>query len=208
MKKTPGLVVLLLASAVTVSACGAGNGTSGAAASSTSGSTSTASATDSSTFNSADVKFAQDMIPHHKSAIAMAKLASSNGASTQVQQLASQIEAAQAPEIETMTGWLKQWGQPLPTDSMSGMDSGSMGTDTSSMPGMTSDPDMQKLQAARGQAFDRLFLQLMIKHHTSAVEMAKTEQSQGKNPDAIALAQQIEKSQNAEIAEMNKMLGG
>jgi uncharacterized protein (DUF305 family) len=43
-------------------------------------------------------------------------------------------------------------------------------------------------------AFDRLFLQLMITHHQGAVQMADTELSQCVGPDAQALAASIKRS--------------
>ncbi len=47
---------------------------------------------------------------------------------------------------------------------------------------------------------------MMIQHHSGAIEMAKTEQSKGRYPDAKALAKKIEADQTTEIAEMRKML--
>ena len=57
--------------------------------------------------------FAQMMIPHHQQAIEMAELALANSStSADVKRLAEQIKAAQDPEIQTMNGWLRQWGAP------------------------------------------------------------------------------------------------
>ena len=71
--------------------------------------------------------------------------------------------------------------------------------------GMT-DAQMKKLETASGTAFDRMFLQMMTTHHQGAIQMAKTEQADGSNPQALALAKSIETSQTAEVAEMSKML--
>ena len=65
-------------------------------------------------FNDADVTFAQQMIPHHQQAIEMARLADGRAADPEVKNLAAAIEKAQDPEIDTMKGWLKSWGKPLP----------------------------------------------------------------------------------------------
>jgi uncharacterized protein (DUF305 family) len=65
---------------------------------------------------------------------------------------------------------------------------------------------MKKLDGARGAGFDRMFLTMMTEHHTGAIEMAKTEQTDGKNADAVALAKKIEADQTAEIAEMKQLL--
>lgn len=152
--------------------------------------------------NASDVKFAQEMIPHHAQAIEMAKLATTRASSPQVNALAQKIEGAQDPEIKTMSEWLKGWGDDVPSsdlDSMAGH---------GSMPGMMSAEDMAKLEKASGAEFDRIFLEMMIRHHEGAIEMARTEQAEGKNPQAIALAAEIEKAQTAEVTEMRTLAGG
>lgn len=177
------------------------------------------SSTPAAAHNAQDVTFAQMMIVHHEGAIEMADLAPSRAASTQVKDLAAKIKAAQQPEIEQMTSWLKSWGEPVtmpgmgsssPTPSdMSGMDmSTPMPTDSSSMgsmPGMTAQ-DIDSLKAATGTAFDKRFLTLMIQHHEGALTMAKQEQSGGKDGAAMKLADNIVSSQTAEIADMKAML--
>jgi len=157
----------------------------------------------SAAFNSADVTFAQSMIPHHEQAVVMSKMAQMHAASAAVKQLADKIEAAQAPEIEEMTGWLKAWGKDTESGSsghnMDGMDGGDM-------PGMMSDVEMADLEKASGSAFDEMFLTMMISHHQGAIDMAKTEQMDGKSPDAIRLAKQIQSAQTTEIAYMQSLL--
>jgi uncharacterized protein (DUF305 family) len=155
-------------------------------------------------FGDADVAFAQQMIPHHQQAVAMATLADTRAADSEVKKLSGQIKAAQDPEIATMTAWLTTWGKPTPSASMGhGMDMGG-GT---AMPGMMSDGDMTKLTGATGKDFDKEFLHMMITHHQGAITMAKDQVANGKNADAIALAKQIITAQEAEIATMKTILG-
>lgn len=157
--------------------------------------------------NDADVAFAQGMIPHHSQAIEMSQLAPERAQSDQVKNLARQIEAAQGPEIDTLTGWLQQWGAPAPQSGMPGMDHGSMpGMEHEGMQGMMAPEDMQKLQQAKGAEFDRMFLTMMIKHHEGAVGMAQTELAQGQFPEAKQMAEQIISSQQAEIKTMQGLL--
>lgn len=147
-------------------------------------------------FNTSDVSFAQDMIPHHRQATEMAALAKSRTKNTDVLDLASKIIAAQKPEIDLMSGWLKAWDKPVP-EAMPGMDG---------MPGMMSAEDMAALEKSSGDEFDQMFLTMMIKHHESAIEMARTEESKGKSADAISLARRIQKDQAAEIRTMEALL--
>lgn len=155
-------------------------------------------------FNDADVTFAQDMIPHHRQATEMAALASGRTKNPDVLDLAAQITAAQKPEIDTMSGWLKSWDKEVPSDSsMGGMHHGGGSSD---MPGMMSDDDMASLKAATGAAFDKQFLTMMTEHHEGAIKMAKTEEADGKFAGTVALAKTIQADQAAEIATMAKLL--
>lgn len=155
-------------------------------------------------YNDADVTFAQQMIPHHQQAVEMAALAGERAADPQVREIAADIEAAQEPEIETMTGWLESWGEEVPATPMDHED---MRHGTSEpMPGMMSAEELADLEQAEGAEFDRMFLEMMLEHHAGAVEMARAEQTEGESPDALALAEKIESDQQAEIATMQRLL--
>ncbi len=71
---------------------------------------------------------------------------------------------------------------------------------------MMSPEQMGEFGPASGAGFDRMFLQMMIRHHEGAVAMARTEIDNGKNADAIALTEQIIQTQRAEIQEMRTLL--
>jgi uncharacterized protein (DUF305 family) len=187
MRKTL-TAALLAASLLTLTACGNDDETDAGA-----------------NHNDADVTFAQQMIPHHRQAIEMAELAETRASSAEVKNLAADIKGAQDPEIDTMTGWLESWGEDVPGGEMSGMDHGDMSMDD--MPGMMSEEEMADLEAASGADFDQMFLAMMIEHHEGAIDMAKSEQEDGEYADAIALAEDIEEAQTAEIATMNELLG-
>lgn len=154
------------------------------------------SSSDASQFNDPDIAFVTQMIPHHQQAVEMADiLLGKTGVDPRVVDLATQIKAAQGPEITTMTSWLKSWGQPSP-EPMDGMEMG----------GMMSPDDMNALTNASGADSSKLFLEQMIQHHQGAIDMANEELSKGKNADAIALAKTIADAQTAEIAKMNEIL--
>nr|WP_215550210.1 DUF305 domain-containing protein [Amycolatopsis sp. CA-230715] len=156
-----------------------------------------------STHNEADVTFARQMVPHHKQALDMAALVPDRTATAAVTDLATRIKKAQGPEIEQLDGWLARWGAtPASAHAMPGMPS------HESMGGMMSEADMAKLRAAKGAEFDRMWLTMMIGHHEGAVEMANAEIRDGADADAKALANRIIGAQQAEIAEMRKLLDG
>jgi uncharacterized protein (DUF305 family) len=140
------------------------------------------------------------MIPHHQQALEMAEMAAGRASSPEVEDLAARIEKAQGPEIETMTGWLKSWGEEVPS-----ADAGHAGH--SGAEGMMDAAEMDELAKASGREFDTLFLTLMIEHHEGAVEMARTEQKQGRYAPAKEMAGAVISGQSAEIEEMNALLG-
>lgn len=149
------------------------------------------------TFNEADVTFAQMMVPHHEQAVDMSDMIlSKEGIDEQVSNLASQIKDAQEPEIEQLNEWLDSWGA---AGSMNEMDHGSEG--------MMSDADFEKLQDSSGNEAATLYLEQMIMHHEGAVEMAQIEIDEGKNPDAIEMAEAIVATQSEEISVMENLLG-
>lgn len=165
--------------------------------------------------DSADVTFAQQMVVHHQGAIAMADLAADRAGDQRVKDLAARIRAAQAPEIDQMTGWLQAWGEPTAAaaasgkggmSGMGGMHHGDGGSAMGSDMGMMTDEQRGQLSAASGAAFDRLFLQMMVVHHQGAVAMSQQEQASGSSSEAKALAASIVTSQTAEIAEMQQLL--
>lgn len=200
--RTTALATGLLATALVLAGCtSGGNDMPGMPGmdhgSGTSSSSPSASATEA---NAADQMFVMMMIPHHQQAIEMADLIlGKDGIDPRVTELAQQIKDAQGPEIDTMAGWLDDWGMPY-DDSMPGHDMGGMDG------GMMSEEDMAALEVATGVEASRLFLTGMIAHHQGAVTMAQDEVDNGQNADVIALAQQVIDGQTAEIATMQEIL--
>jgi uncharacterized protein (DUF305 family) len=202
-KKLLPLSATAFAAAMALAGCASGSGTGspgtstpgmdhGSASSSAPASSAPASASE---HNAADVTFARMMIPHHAQAVLMSDMMlKKQDVPAEVAALATKIKAAQAPEIEMMTGWLKSWNEPTQMPSGHGMN------------GMMGDEDMKKLDTAQGTEAARLFLKQMIAHHEGAIMMAKTENTAGRNTDAIKLSKDIVSAQEAEIREMQTLL--
>jgi uncharacterized protein (DUF305 family) len=181
--------VLILA----LSACGSGDDSHGTM--SGAGTTSSSTAEGATTSATGDVEFAQMMIPHHEQAVEMADLALANDtASPEVKALAGQIKAAQDPEIQSMQGWLAQWGA---SEGSGQMDHG----------GMMSDDQMSSLMGISGPEFDQMWLTMMIEHHEGAIEMAQDVLDTTSNPEVEQLATAVVEGQEKEIATMKGMLG-
>jgi uncharacterized protein (DUF305 family) len=204
MARRTALVAATVTAGLALAACGSDGDDSGSGSGGTAPSASS-SASSAAAHNAQDVAFAQGMIPHHRQALEMARLAAGRASSAKVKDLAARIEKAQDPEIETMSGWLKSWGEDVPAsaESMPGMDHSAH----SGMAGMMDGKDMAALKKASGADFDTMFLTMMTEHHKGAVEMAGTEKDKGGYGPAKSMAGGIVTAQTAEITEMNKLLG-
>jgi uncharacterized protein (DUF305 family) len=164
-------------------------------------------------FTAADVRFMTMMIKHHAQALVMSRLAPENGASEQVQTLAARIINAQQDEIATMQRWLRTRGQPVPDITIEGtsLTVDGMTVHGMDMAGVLTQAQIDELDAARGTAFDRLFLTYMIEHHRGATAMVDTlfnTDGAAQDEAAFKLASDINVDQTTEIARMEQMLRG
>lgn len=159
-------------------------------------------------YNDADVRFATEMIQHHAQALQMVDLTVGRALDPEVQALAEAILGAQGPEIETMTTWLTDWGQPIPSTSRDHVNAegGDGDSEMMDMPGMMSGEEMAVVESAPDAEFQTLWLTAMIRHHEGAIQMAGVEKAGGRFPEAVELAASIEVAQAAEIAEMKRLL--
>ncbi|MFE8915471.1 DUF305 domain-containing protein [Streptomyces globisporus] len=148
------------------------------------------------TANSADFRYAQMMIEHHAQALVMTRLAPEKASESTVKRLAERIAAGQKPEIGAMEGWLKR----------NGGDKRKQHHDHSGMPGMATEAQLEKLRGAEGEAFDKLFLELMITHHQGAVTMATEALTEGNDIFVEEMASDVVAQQTVEIDRMRGMM--
>lgn len=179
-------------------------------------------------YTEADVRFMTDMIGHHAQAILISRWAPSHTEDPELRTLAGRIINAQTDDIALMRRWLSERGKPVPSvtpegvlvpppadtgahaghdmDEHAGHDMG--GHDHAMMAGMLSPAQLTELSAARGDAFDILFLQRMINHHRGAVAMVQTLIRDGGAIDetVFRFAADVEVDQSTEIRRMIQML--
>jgi uncharacterized protein (DUF305 family) len=151
-----------------------------------------------------DAGFAYDMSRHHSQAVEMAEMVSGRTTDPDVGVLARDIVLTQQYQIGEMRGWLDGWGLPATSlaDPMRWM-----GMDMAmAMPGMATDEELAALRDAGPGEVDRLFLELMIRHHEGGVEMAEAAAARATVSYVRALATGIVESQAAEVATMQEML--
>ena len=154
-------------------------------------------------FTSADVRFMQGMIGHHAQALEMTGIIRSHSANEGIRALALRIEVSQADEIKMMQDWLASRRQPRPDPHAHHAAGATL------MPGMLTPEEMTRLSTARGPDLDRLFLELMIKHHQGALVMVKdllATPGAGQEADVFAFVSDVEADQQMEIDRMRAAL--
>ena len=155
-------------------------------------------------YSPADVQFMQDMIPHHHQAIEMSVLVAERTNNPDVIDAAGRIQSSQGDEIEFMQQWLAERGEDAPDPTAHHH----MHT-SHTMAGMASPEQMAELAASSGTDFDRLFLELMIRHHDGAVKMVEELMEQpgaAYDPVLFEFTSDITNDQAAEIERMNGLL--
>jgi uncharacterized protein (DUF305 family) len=110
---------------------------------------------------------------------------------------------SQADEIKMMQDWLERRGAALPDPHAHHAQGAVL------MPGMLTAVEMERLAAARGAEFDRLFLEFMIAHHQGALVMVEdlfSTGGAGQEADIFAFASDVVADQQMEIERMGAML--
>jgi uncharacterized protein (DUF305 family) len=147
----------------------------------------------------AEVRFMQGMIGHHAQALEMTALVGSRSSHDDVKLIAQRIALSQADEIKMMQEWLARRGEQAPDAH----------AHHAMMPGMLTAEEMGRLETSTGVEFDRLFVQLMIKHHGGALTMVDellAPSNAGQDPELFAFASDVDVDQRGEIARLAAML--
>ena len=175
--------------------------------------------------SAADLRFMRDMIPHHQQALDMSALAPERSQSHALLDLARRIETTQLDEIEFMERWLVERGEPQPDRDWlphvapaQQVQHGEHGHHAHhhhanhadhGMEGMATPEQMDELAAAAGEAFDRLYLALMIEHHRGALVMVRDllgQSGSAQDPALFEFVTEVRNDQTAEIDRMTVML--
>jgi uncharacterized protein (DUF305 family) len=140
-----------------------------------------------------DERFIDAMVPHHQGAIEMAKVALKHAEHEEIKELSHNIISSQRAEIEELKSIKKeefgtsQVPMEMSQEQMRGM-------------GMMMDPQ----QLANQKPFDEAFIDAMVPHHRSAIEMAQVALENSDNPKIKELAQNIISAQQREIEQMKE----
>ena len=152
--------------------------------------------------SAADVDFMRKMINHHLQALEMTALVDERAGRADLRPLAERIEVSQKDEIALMQRWLVDRDEELPEPHADHVGHRDL------MPGMLGAEELAALAAARGGAFDRMFLELMIRHHQGAITMVDQLYRAGGGVESASdqLAREVNADQAIEIRRMRDML--
>ncbi len=170
--------------------------------------------TDGDRYAAADVEFVQGMVTHHRQAVEMSGLAPGRAGDPGVAALAERIRLGQAPEVDVMVAWLERRGADVPPERswLSGRGEVTGGGEDASADhhgggagggaGMASAAEVRALAAADGDAFDALFVELMVRHHRGALAMVDEHAAGGVDLQVREMADEMTAVQTAEIAHL------
>jgi uncharacterized protein (DUF305 family) len=140
-----------------------------------------------------DMAFIDAMVPHHQGAIEMSRVALGNAEHKEIQELSRNIVSTQQSEIEELKSIKKE---------EFGTSSVPMEMSMEQMRGMGMMMDPQRL--AKRELFDEAFIDAMIPHHQSAIEMARVADEKSENQRIKELAGNIASAQKREIEQMRR----
>ena len=163
----------------------------------------TAIAIANTSYTAADVDFMQGMIIHHYQAFLMSEMATSRTNNQTILDLAGRIDISQQDEISFMENWLLDMGQTVPDPSKSNH------MHHHKMMGMATPEQMQQLSQSDSTDFDRMYLNLMIKHHEGAIDMVdRLNEYPGSayDPQLYEFVSDLTNDQAVEIERMNGIL--
>jgi uncharacterized protein (DUF305 family) len=156
---------------------------------------------------SAEAGFARDMSRHHAQAVEMAMVAWAKASSNDVRQIGYDMALTQQSQIGQMQRWLEEWDL-LPTGSrpaMTWMPGEPIPLTDGLMPGMATGDEIRALHEASGPEVDRLFLELMIKHHLGGIHMADGLIEVSDRSEVVSLAEAMKTLQQKEINELTRL---
>jgi uncharacterized protein (DUF305 family) len=144
-----------------------------------------------------DAVFVGAMVPHHEQALELTAMVGGRDASPALEAIALRIDRDQVEEIGQLQGLaLARHLRAAHADGMDGTDG---------MDGMASPETLDRLRGLRGPAFDRLWLDTMIRHHEGALAMARDYLAAGTDDTLRRYGEVLIGSQSAEITTMRQV---
>ncbi len=183
---------IALVLALSLAACGAGDSSGGGGQS---------AQTTAAKASPQERAFLSAMVPHHRSAVAMASAAEGRLENVEIRRIQSAIAKTQTAEIGQMESIHQRLvGAPLAPDEGAHMQLGLSAQEA----GMDHMMGAQPIEQA-AEPVDRAFIDEMVPHHRGAVVMAEVMLERSRDPEVLKLAGGIVDAQESEITTMNEV---
>jgi uncharacterized protein (DUF305 family) len=157
--------------------------------------------------NAVDVGFLQDMREHHEQAVGMSfAYLDLDDTEPGLRTVARSIVFGQGIEIGRMVQLLRDFGASEVNEGDTSMTWMGHSVPVGEMPGMASDAELDELGESNGAEADRLFVELMVRHHEGGIEMAEYAAANAAVDEVRAMAAAIAGSQREEITEIERLI--
>ncbi|MGW9299280.1 DUF305 domain-containing protein [Streptomyces cyaneofuscatus] len=143
-----------------------------------------------------DAAWVQLMTPMNEKAVALLALAADRATEPRVRAFATRLRGDQEAELGRLRPLLARMGLPR-TDVHAGH----------AMPGMVTESDLTAAKAAKGAAFDRLFLTRIRDHLRHSALVSRSEITAGARADAQRLAAALVTAREAALTELEALPG-
>lgn len=147
--------------------------------------------------NAEDTAFGTDLLPLQKQAIQLAGLAPARSSDADLVTLAKTIATGQQGETDTVKVLLVQWNDGA----------GPPAAPSAAAPGALDAATLTRLESLQGREFDTLWLQSMLGLHRAVIDLTRAEIAGGHNVDAQTLAKSILATRQAQVEQMQRMVG-
>lgn len=147
--------------------------------------------------NAADTTFGTDLLQLQQQGIDLAGLAPARSTDAELTALAQTIATGQQSERDTVKVLLVQWNDGAGPPPAAG----------STAPGALDQATLTRLESLQGREFDTLWLQSMLGLHRATIDLTQAEISGGHNVDAQTLAKSILATRQAQVQQMQRMVG-
>jgi uncharacterized protein (DUF305 family) len=154
-----------------------------------------------------DVGFLQDMREHHEQAVTISFVfLSIDDTEPGLRTVARSIIFGQGIEIGRMVQLLRDFGEDESNQGDTSMAWMGHSVPVGEMPGIASNAEIDELGATSGAEADRLFVELMVRHHEGGIEMAEFAAANASVDEVRRMAAAIADSQSDEIIEIERLI--
>jgi uncharacterized protein (DUF305 family) len=142
-------------------------------------------------FNATDVMFLQMALAQIDEGSQVTSLAAERASDPRVRTIAVELRDQWDSEARTMSGWLREWQQPLVAPSGGHGGHGDLH--------LLRPSDIGELRSAQGKIFDRTAVSLLLGHLGNCVETARMESAGGSYPPARELGETVTQRRQTQI---------